>query len=169
MQSFQYSKLQLYSLFTLRMFIGWYFLYEGLAKALTPNWSAYGYLIDSKGIFGPLFVQLAENPAMLSVVNFINVWGLTLVGLALILGLFTKIGYIGAILFLLLFYLSHPPLLYAEYILPTEGSYLWIDKNLIMLVAIVVLMLFPTSKIIGFDSLLFRKKTDRFPEIRKQQ
>lgn len=162
MQSFQYSKLQLYSLFTLRVFIGWYFLYEGLAKVFTPNWSAYGYLIDSKGIFAPLFVQLAENPAMLSVVNFINVWGLTLVGLSLILGLFTKTGYIGAILFLLLFYLSHPPLLSAEYILPTEGSYLWIDKNLIMLVAVVVLMLFPTSKIIGFDSLLFRKKNRSF-------
>lgn len=154
----QYSKLQLYSLFTLRVFIGWYFLYEGLAKVFTPNWTAYGYLIDSKGIFAPLFLQMAENPAMLSVVNFINVWGLTLVGLSLILGLFTRAGYIGAVLFLLMFYLSHPPLLHAAYILPTEGSYLWIDKNLIMLAAVVVLMLFPTSGIIGFDSLLFRKK-----------
>ncbi|MCE5206502.1 MAG: DoxX family membrane protein [Porphyromonadaceae bacterium] len=157
-QVFQYSKLQLYFLFTLRVFIGWYFLYEGLAKVFTPNWTAYGYLIDSKGIFAPFFVQLAENPTMISVVNFINIWGLTLVGLSLISGLFNKAGYIGAILFLLMFYLSHPPLLYAKYILPTEGSYLWIDKNLIMLVAIVVLMLFPTSRIIGFDSLLVRKK-----------
>jgi len=154
----QYSKPQIYSLLTLRLFIGWYFLYEGLAKVFTPNWSAYGYLIDSKGIFAPFFVQLTENPAVLSVVNFINIWGLTLVGLSLILGLFNKTGYIGAILFLLMFYLSHPPLLYAKYILPTEGSYLWIDKNLIMLAAVVVLMLFPTSRIIGFDSLLIRKK-----------
>lgn len=154
----QYSKPQIYSLFTLRLFIGWYFLYEGLAKVFTPNWSAYGYLIDSKGIFAPFFVQLTENPAVLSVVNFINIWGLTLVGLSLILGLFNKAGYIGAILFLLMFYLSHPPLLYAKYILPTEGSYLWIDKNLIMLAAVVVLMLFPTSRIIGFDSLLILKK-----------
>lgn len=154
----QYSKLQLYALFTLRVFIGWYFLYEGLAKVFTPNWSAYGYLIDSKGVFAPFFLQLAENPAMLLAVNFINTWGLTLVGLSLILGLFTKAGYMGAILFLLMFYLSHPPLLHAAYILPTEGSYLWIDKNLIMLVAVLVLMLFPTSRIIGFDSLLTRKK-----------
>ena len=77
----QYSKSQLYALFTLRMFIGWYFLYEGLAKLFTPNWSAYGYLVDSKGVFSPLFLQLAENPVMLEVVNFVNVWGLTLVGL----------------------------------------------------------------------------------------
>lgn len=158
MQSFQYNKLQLYSLFTLRVFIGWYFLYEGLAKVFTPNWSAYGYLIDSKGIFAPLFLQLAENPAMLSFINFVNVWGLTLVGLLLILGLFTRIGYFGAIFFLAMFYLSHPPLLHVNYILPTEGSYLWIDKNLVMLVAVVVLMLFPTSRFIGLDSLWMHSK-----------
>ncbi|HAR39381.1 MAG: DoxX subfamily [Bacteroidetes bacterium GWD2_45_23] len=158
MQSFQYSKLQLYALFILRVFIGWYFLYEGLAKLLTPNWSAYGYLIDSKGVFAPLFVQLAGNAALLDVVNIINAWGLTLVGLSLILGLFTKIGYFSAIFFMLMFYLSHPPLLHAEYILPREGSYLWIDKNLIMLASTVVLVLFPTSGIIGLDSLLVRKR-----------
>ena len=132
------------------------FLYEGLAKVFTPNWSAYGYLIDSKGIRS-LFVGLAENPEILSVINFVNIWGLTLIGLSLVLGLFTKIGYVGAICFLLLYYLSHPPLLFAEYILPAEGSYLWVDKNLILMVTITVLMLFPTSKIIGFDSLIFRK------------
>ncbi len=114
MQSKQYSKLQLYSLFTLRVLIGWYFLYEGLAKVFTPNWSAYGYLIDSKGVFAPFFVGLAENPEMLAIVNFINIWGLTFIGLSLILGLVTNIGYVGAIFFLLLYYLSHPPLLFAE-------------------------------------------------------
>lgn len=153
----QYNKLQRYALFILRILIGWYFLYEGLAKVFTPNWSAYGYLIDSKGIFAPLFMQLAENPGLLETVNFINIWGLTLVGLSLILGLFTNIGYIGAMIFLLLFYLSHPPLLFAEYILPTEGSYLWVDKNLILLVTVAVLMLFPASRAISFDSLIFRK------------
>src|SRR5690554_6806318 len=94
---------------------------------------------------------------MLSMANFINTWGLTLVGLSLVLGLFTNIGYVGAICFLLMYYLSHPPLLFAEYILPAEGSYLWVDKNLILLVTMAVLMLFPTSRIIGFDSLIFRK------------
>lgn len=127
----------------------------------TPNWSAYGYLIDSKGIFASLFVNLAENPEMLSMANFINTWGLTLVGLSLVLGLFTNIGYVGAICFLLLYYLSHPPLLFAEYILPAEGSYLWVDKNLILMVTMVVLLLFPTSKIIGFDRLIFRKNIVR--------
>ncbi|MDY9918280.1 MULTISPECIES: DoxX family protein [Proteiniphilum] len=157
MQSIHYSKLQRYALFILRVLIGWYFLYEGLAKVFTPNWSAFGYLMDSKGMFASFFVRLAENPASLEVVNFINIWGLTIVGLMLVLGLFTNIGYIGAMIFLLLYYLSHPPLLFAEYILPAEGSYLWVDKNLILLVTVAVLMLFPASRAISFDSLLFRK------------
>ena len=157
MQSIHYSKLQRYALFFLRVLIGWYFLYEGLAKVFTPNWSAFGYLMDSKGLFASFFVRLAENPAWLEAVNWINIWGLTIVGLMLVLGLFTNIGYMGAMIFLLLYYLSHPPLLFAEYILPAEGSYLWVDKNLILLVTVAVLMLFPASKAISFDSLLFRK------------
>jgi thiosulfate dehydrogenase [quinone] large subunit len=157
MQSLQCDKLQRYALFILRVLIGWYFLYEGLAKVFTPNWSAYGYLIDSKGIFAPFFAQLAENPVLLGAVNFINIWGLTIVGLLLIVGLFTNIGYIGAMIFLLLYYLSHPPLLFAEYILPTEGSYLWVDKNLILLAAVAVLMLFPASRSISSDNLIFRR------------
>src|SRR5690554_6392246 len=161
MQSNQYSKLQLYSLFVLRVLIGWYFLYEGLAKVFTPNWSAYGYLIDSKGVFTPLFVGLAENMEMLSIVNFVNMWVLTLIGLSLILGLFTNIGYVGTICFLLLYYLSHPPLLFAEYILPSEGSYLWVDKNLILIVTTVSFMLFSTPTIIGFVRLIFRKSIVR--------
>ncbi|RNC65295.1 DoxX family protein [Proteiniphilum sp. X52] len=157
MQSIHYSKLQRYALFILRVLIGWYFLYEGLAKVFTPNWSAFGYLMDSKGLFASFFARLAENPAWLEAVNWINIWGLTIVGLMLVLGLFTNIGYIGAMIFLLLYYLSHPPLLFAEYILPSEGSYLWVDKNLILLVTVAVLMLFPASRAISFDSLLFRK------------
>jgi thiosulfate dehydrogenase [quinone] large subunit len=157
MQSLHCGKLQRYALFVLRVLIGWYFLYEGLAKVFTPNWSAYGYLIDSKGIFASFFSRLAENPALLEAVNFINIWGLTAVGLLLIIGLFTNIGYIGAMIFLILYYLSHPPLLFAEYILPTEGSYLWVDKNLILLAAVAVLMLFPASRAISSDNLLFRR------------
>lgn len=48
---YSYSNIQLTFLVILRVLIGWYFLYEGLAKVFTPNWTAFGYLIDSKGIF----------------------------------------------------------------------------------------------------------------------
>lgn len=155
--NYNYSNIQLFWLVTLRVFIGWYFLYEGLAKVLSPKWTAYGYLMDSKGLFAPLFRMIAENPDLMAIADFINIWGLTLIGLLLILGLFEKAGYIGAALLLTLYYLSHPPLLNVAYLLRPEGSYLWVDKNLIMLAATIVLLYFPTSGSIGLDSIMNKK------------
>ena len=155
--NYNYSNIQLFWLVTLRVFIGWYFLYEGLAKVLSPKWTAYGYLMDSKGLFAPLFRMIAENPDLMAIADFINIWGLTLIGLLLILGLFEKAGYVGAALLLTLYYLSHPPLLNVAYLLRPEGSYLWVDKNLIMLAATIVLLYFPTSGSIGLDSIMNKK------------
>ena len=159
--NYNYSNIQLFWLVTLRVFIGWYFLYEGLAKVLSPKWTAYGYLMDSKGLFAPLFRMIAENPDLMTIADFINIWGLTLIGLLLILGLFEKAGYIGAALLLTLYYLSHPPLLNVAYLLRPEGSYLWVDKNLIMLAATIVLLYFPTSGSIGLDSIMNKKFNKR--------
>ena len=159
--NYNYSNIQLFWLVTLRVFIGWYFLYEGLAKVLSPKWTAYGYLMDSKGLFAPLFRMIAENPDLMAIADFINIWGLTLIGLLLILGLFEKAGYVGAALLLTLYYLSHPPLLNVAYLLRPEGSYLWVDKNLIMLAATIVLLYFPTSGIIGLDSIMNKKFNKR--------
>ena len=156
-----YSNIQLFWLVSLRVLIGWYFLYEGLAKVFSPKWTAYGYLMDSQGLFAPLFRRIAENPALMSAADFINIWGLTVIGLLLIIGLFEKAGYIGAALLLTLYYLSHPPLLNVEYILRPEGSYLWVDKNLIMLAATILLFCFPTSVKIGLDRIIYKKSKSK--------
>ncbi len=156
-----YSAPQLYALVTLRVFIGWYFLYEGLVKLLNPNWTAYGYLKDSKGWFVWFFEFITNNDSVMQAVNQINIYGLILIGLFLITGFLAKAAGIGAITLLSLFYLSHPPLLEATYIIPSEGSYLWIDRNLIMLAAVVVLVLFPTSKQIGLDQIIFKSNKNK--------
>lgn len=151
-----YSRSQLFWLVALRVLTGWYFLYEGLAKVLAPNWSAFGYLKDSKGIFAPLFNLLTENSIVMEVVNMANIYGLIIIGLCLILGCFVKIAGIGAISLLALYYLSHPPLIDVNYVLRPEGSYLWVDKNLIIMCAVFVLLNFPTSKRIGLDRIFQR-------------
>ena len=76
----------------------------------------------------------------------------------MILGLFEKIGYLGAALLLIMYYLSHPASLNVTYLLPPEGSYLWINKNIVMLFAVIVLMAFPTAKRIGIDRIIFKNK-----------
>ena len=159
--NYNYANRQLFWLVTLRVLIGWYFLYEGLAKVFSPKWTAYGYLMDSQGLFAPLFRKIAENPDLMATADFINIWGLTIIGLLLILGLFEKAGYIGAALLLTLYYLSHPPLLNVEYILRPEGSYLWVDKNLIMLAATILLCCFPTAARIGMDRIIHQKRKSK--------
>ena len=156
-----YSKGQLTMLTILRMLIGWHFLYEGMVKLWNPGWSAAGYLNDSAGLFAPLFQSMAGNPSVLGVVDVLNVWGLILIGLSLLLGLFTRLGTIGGMILLAFYYLSHPALIGVQYALPSEGSYLWVNKNLLELFALGVLLVFPTGRIIGLDRLIFgRKETE---------
>ena len=99
-----------------------------------------------------LFPDLQEKPLI------INMWGLILIGAGLIVGLFSRIASIAGIVLLAFYYLSHPAIIGVSFAMPTEGSYLWVNKNLIELLTLWVVMLFPTSKIIGMDRFLFNKK-----------
>lgn len=154
----EYSRYQLFWLVTLRVLIGWYFLYEGVIKVLSPNWTSFGYLKDSKGIFAPLFSMLTENASIMNLVDTINMYGLVFIGLSLVLGAYVRTASIGGIALLSLYYLSHPPLLDVVYMMRPEGSYLWVDKNLIILCTLFIIILFPTSKQIGLDRIFIKKK-----------
>jgi thiosulfate dehydrogenase (quinone) large subunit len=150
------TKGQLSWLVVLRIFIGWHFLYEGLIKVLNPNWTAMTYLIDSKGWFGQMFINMAGNPGLMKCVDFLNEWALVVIGLGLLLGCFSRLSCIGGILLLLLYTMSHPALIGIQYKMPFEGSYFMIDKNLIELAALGVLFVFPTARVIGFDRFLIK-------------
>ena len=153
-----YTPLQTTGLVILRMLIGWHFLYEGLVKVLNQKWTSYAYLMDSGGWFNSFFRSLAENPDILVVTDFLNEWGLLLIGLSLITGCLARVASIGAMVMLAFYYLSHPPFIGSNYMMPSEGSYLWVDKNLIELAALFVLFLFPTSQFVGLDKYLFNRK-----------
>ena len=112
--------------------------------------------MDSHGFASSFFVKLTQNTALMDVINLLNEWSLLLIGLALIVGCFTRLACVGGMVLLLMYYLSHPSFIGASYMMPFEGSYLWIDKNLIELAALGVLLSFPTSQIIGIDRLLVR-------------
>ena len=153
-----YSKSQTFWLVGLRMLIGWHFLYEGVVKVINPKWTALGYLMDSQGWFASMFHSMTANQTVLDCVNFMNEWGLVLIGLGLITGCLTRIASIGGIILLSFYFLSHPPYIGTDYMLPSEGSYLWVDKNLIEIAAIALLYVFPTSHIIGLDRYIFKSK-----------
>lgn len=137
----------------LRITIGWHFLYEGLIKLLNPEWSAMGYLQSATGPFAGFYHLLSANETVLMMVNILNTWGLVLIGLGLFLGLFTRISQLAGVILLLLYYLSHPPL-FTEPGFFREGSYFIISKDFLEMMALVVLMFFPTGRFLGLDGLL---------------
>jgi len=153
-QSIKDNDFQFYGLVVLRVLIGWHFLYEGISKLINPYWSSAAYLLDSKWIFSGLAKTIVANPTLLSISDYVNMWGLTLVGVSLLLGLLSRYGALVGMTFVCLYYLFAPPLLGLEYGRPGEGSYLIVNKNLIEACALWVLYCFPTSHIIGLDRFL---------------
>jgi len=137
----------------LRVAIGWHFLYEGLTKLLNPDWTAAGYLESATGPLAGAYQALAANDSILMFVNILNTWGLVLIGLGLILGLFTRISQLAGVGLLLLYYLSHPPV-FSEPGFFREGSYFLISKDFLEMMALVVLMFFPTGHFLGLDGLI---------------
>ena len=110
MEGMKLSRGPLIAITVLRVFVGWHFLYEGLTKLTSPSWSAAGYLKQARGPLAELFRWLATQPDLLANADLVTMWGLTLVGLFLILGLFTRLASLAGIGFILLFYLCHPAL-----------------------------------------------------------
>jgi thiosulfate dehydrogenase (quinone) large subunit len=148
-------------LVVMRTLIGWHFLYEGHYKLLLPGWSAAGeplpawsaagYLKAATGPLAPMFHAMAASGAMRTVDSLVPA-GLVLVGLSLMLGLFTQLGCLGALLFLALFYVSAIPFSG----LPqagAEGTYLIVNKNLIEFAAVMVLFTCRTGRMAGLDVL----------------
>lgn len=151
--STEYSNWQLAALITLRVLIGWHFLYEGITKMMNPNWSAASFLLESKWIFAGIFKGIAGNPSVLSVVNVLNTWGLILIGLGLTLGCLSRTTTVAGMALIWLYYICNPPFTGLYYAIPSEGNYLIVDKNLIEMAALFVLLLFPTGHIIGLDHI----------------
>ncbi len=155
-----YTNMQLTALVILRVMIGWHFLYEGISKLLNPYWSSAGFLLESKWIFAGLFKTIVAHPTALTIVDFLNIWGQIAIGLGLISGLLSQAASIAGIVLLVLYYICNPPFIGLTYTAPSEGSYLIVNKNLIELFALVVLIYFPSSKIIGIDRFLFKNTDD---------
>jgi thiosulfate dehydrogenase [quinone] large subunit len=153
-----YTQAQLTVLVVFRLLIGWHFLYEGIAKLLNPYWSSAGYLLETKGIFSGLARSIVSSPSALKIVDFLNVWGLIAIGAALIAGVLTQATSIAGVVLLLIYYIFNPPFIGYTYTNPAEGSYLIVNKVMIEMWALLVLIAFPTGKIIGLDRFIFFKR-----------
>src|SRR3989344_8785239 len=128
-----------------RLALGWLFLYAGFTKLINPDWSAAGYLMNAKTFAG--FYQWLASPSLLPITNFLNEWGLTLIGLALILGIFVRLSSVLGALMMILYYfpvLEFPRL---------EHAYL-VDEHIIYALILLLLAALKAGRYWGLDEKL---------------
>jgi len=88
-------------------------------------------------------------------------WGLTLVGGCILLGFLTRPACLLAACFLVFVYLAYPPWPSMPDNPRLEGGIIFVDQNLIEMLALLVLAMVPTGRWLGLDALVFlpwRKK-----------
>ena len=134
------------TLLLLRIVIGWHFLYEGISKLVNPDWTAEAYLRGSYGFLSGFFHTLAANHTTLAIVDFLNVWGLILIGTALFLGIFIRFSSLAGILLLMLYYFAYPPFGHSLMAGAVEGHYWLINRNLIEALALLLVFAMPVKE-----------------------
>ena len=149
----------------LRIFIGWHFLYEGIVKLFNPDWSSAPYLMESKWLFSGFFHWLISDPSTLKAVDFLNTWGLLIIGFSLFIGIFTRIAAISGSLILLMYYIASPPFMYSS--LPSASHFYFINYNLIEAAILIGLASFPGNYLWGIQRVILfyhaARKDRRFP------
>jgi len=141
-----------YILAVLRIMMGFVFFWAfidkvfglGFATASDKSWlngvsPTTGFLqFGTEGIFSPIFQSLAGN----SIVDWLFMSGLLLVGVALILGIGVKIaGYSGSLMMFLVYLSLFPP----------ENNPL-IDEHIVYIFVLLYFTTIPVGKTFGFGS-----------------
>lgn len=151
------TKWQTGIIITLRFLIGWHLLYEGIYKLVHPEWSSIAFLAQSNWIFSGFADWIVTNPGVLNTVDALNAWGLTAIGLGLVLGLFTRPAAIAGTGLLMLYYLFNPPFIGTGFA-SLEGNYLLVNKNLIEAVTLLLIAVSPVARRYGLDMLIANTK-----------
>jgi thiosulfate dehydrogenase [quinone] large subunit len=129
-------------LVTLRLGMGWYFFYAGLSKILNPEWTSAGYLSGAKTLPG-LFEWFAQA-GNVGWVDFLNEWGLLLIGLSLILGLLVRYASIAGMVLMVFYWL---PVLDFPYV----GHGIIVDDHIIYMLVFYVFIKARAGMHFGLD------------------
>uniref|UniRef100_UPI003217F15B DoxX family membrane protein n=1 Tax=uncultured Draconibacterium sp. TaxID=1573823 RepID=UPI003217F15B len=135
----------------IRMAIGWHFLYEGCIKLFSNSWSAESILNDSRSFLSGVYHWLAASSVQLAVIDFLNVWGLVLIGLALFLGMFVRWASLAGALLLVLYYFAYPP--FGASLLTGDGS-VYIINQLSIEAAVLIFFFCYKEKGYGLDNAI---------------
>jgi uncharacterized membrane protein YphA (DoxX/SURF4 family) len=93
-------------------------------------------------------------PAVLRVTDTMVSWGLLVTGACLVLGLLTRLNCVGGALFLVMLYLALPAWPWLPENVRAEGHYLFVNKNLILALALLALATTRSGEWFGLDGVL---------------
>ncbi len=141
----------------LRVTIGWHFLFEGITKLLSENWTAEGYLMHSTGFLSGFYHWMGSSPTLLGIIDFLNIYGLILIGLGLSLGLLIRFSAAAGTLLLVLYYFAYPP--FGPGLFFSDESGIFIVNRLFIEAAALVFIFFYRERGYGIENLLgYRRK-----------
>jgi len=144
--NFKYSETWIgYALLALRLVMGWTLFYAGITKVLDPSWTAEGFLLNAipeGNPFTGLWATLANDWIWL--IDPLNQWGLTLVGLALLLGAFVRWSAFWGAVMMLFYWAASLPLAHG----------IVIDDHIVYAMLLFGLGAFGAGRILGLDEYL---------------
>jgi thiosulfate dehydrogenase [quinone] large subunit len=156
---FDYSETWIgYSLFFMRIVMGWTLFQGGITKLVTyldadpsNNWTAAGFLQNAVPAGNPLtgfFASMAGMP----VIDWLNMLGLTLTGLALLVGAFVRFSAFWGAVMMLFYWLAA---LQGGLLAGLPVAHGWVvDDHIVYAVLLFGLGAFGAGRILGLDSYI---------------
>ena len=143
-----------------RIALGWLMFYAGITKVLDPEWTAAGYAMSAKTF--PGLYALFASPANIGWINFVNEWGLTFLGISLILGIGVRLSSILGATLMVFYY-------FPAFDFPYVGEHSYIvDEHVIYALLLVFFAVVRAGRYVGLEERfgrMFLKKIPRFQKI----
>lgn len=152
MENNRYGKQMTILVTLLRVAIGWHFLYEGLVKIISGNWSAESYLLGTSGFLSGFYHAIANSPFLLKAADLLNMYGLFLIGIALFLGFFVRIAAWSGALLVVLYYFAYPP--FGSSLLDLSEGHIFIVNRLFIEAVALIIIAVVRNKGYGVDNIL---------------
>ena len=142
-----------------RITMGWLMFYAGITKVMDPQWSAAGYAKSAKTF--PGLYELFASQGNIEWINFVNKWGLTLLGISLILGIGVRLSSsLGAVLMMFYYF----PVLQFPYV--GEHSYI-VDEHIIYALLMVYFAIVRAGRFWGLEEWFGQTFLKKLPRLQR--
>lgn len=145
---------------SLRLMMGFAFLYAGLDKLLAGGFSAHGYLANAVpangGPFVDQFLWMAGNSTMMAVVDVAVPFGQVAIGLGLLVGAFVRLAAFFGALMMAMFYVAN-----------WDIAHGFINGDFAYMLVFLAVAAFGAGRILGLDTYIENYEVGGEPLIEK--